>query len=227
MQTAIFTTIAIALIFIGLIRGYRRGFTKLAPTVLALACGAVVGHVVGGEAADWMAGFFPEGDDPVFGPYMCTFLPAASVYVIAYFIVELVTGIIRQILGILGEGILNSLGGAIFCAFNYMTWLSLLLNLIICLDHDSAMLSTLTHDDGNLLSTVICIGPAVIGSESPAELSHDIQVREAKKISYQPPIMDNAEKNIIFVEHLQNDICYNDDSFLHSFSRNPEESISI
>lgn len=178
-----YTVVSIAVLLIGVVRGYRRGFTGLAPSVLALACGAVVANVAGEGAAAAMQGWLPVGEEDTFRPFMASFLPAAAVYCIAYTVVEVITGILRRILGVIGFGILNALSGAIFCSFNYLVWLSMLFNLIICLDHDSTLIRTLSHDDGNIVGVVLVVAPAVVGAESPAELNHAIQVRDARKIS--------------------------------------------
>jgi len=167
----------------GAVKGYRRGFTGLAPSVLAFACGAVVAHICSEAAAPTVFGWLPVRYDSIEAAFVASFLPGAVLYVLTYCIVEFVTDILRRILGVFGFGILNALSGALFGAFNCMVWVSLLLNFWVCINPSTSLLDSLTHDDGNLIGQILLIAPAVVGSESPADFSHELQVRDAKKIS--------------------------------------------
>lgn len=167
----------------GAIRGYRRGFTGLAPSVLAFACGAVVANVCAEAAAPTVFGWLPQRYDATEASFVASFIPGAVLYVITYSIVEFVTGILRRILGVIGFGILNSLAGALFGAFNVTVWVSLLFNFYVCINPQTSLLDSLTHDDGNIIAQVLLVAPAVVGAESPADFSHKIQMREARKIS--------------------------------------------
>lgn len=167
----------------GLIRGYRSGFTGQVASVLGIAFGAVAAQAFGDMAEEWLRGVWPSlADYPASGfLYSLTAytLVFGSVCALFWLIGRLLAGIMK----FFKTDLLNSVGGALFCALKYLFFLSLVYNLIGGVFPHSRIMKYGKADDGNLVEFVMLIAPRVIGCMDCEDLSHIIQLRDAKKIS--------------------------------------------
>ena len=64
-----------------------------------------------------------------------------------------------------------------------MTILSIIYNLLLCINPDSRLMRWQNANDGNIVEEVLALSPALLGGLGAEELSHQVQLREARKIS--------------------------------------------
>ncbi len=184
MSDAIFHIIAIAVLIIAVIRGYRLGLTGLVTSVLGLAFGVVCAHIFLEGATNIAESIIPNSILERSGKYFATNLGAGTVFAIVYSIFYSITAIIRKAISGFGSGILDSILGVAFCIVNYMLMLSIVYNLLVGYNPESILMRHGKNDDGNIIEAVLWIAPACLGSESFSEFAHEEQLREAKKISF-------------------------------------------
>ena len=119
---------------------------------------------------------------------------AALVYVAVYMLFRMMTKVLRSAMQVFYVGMLDKLLGAAFSLTKYMLLLSIIYNLIICVNPSSSLMKYATADDGNVVEGVMLLAPGLLGCHSIEDLSHLLQLREAKKIScninHAPCVMD-------------------------------------
>lgn len=183
MGEAMFHILALAVAAWGVVRGYRRGLTGMVTSVLGMAFGIVCAHIFLDGATEWLTGILPHRRDYVGQHYLATNLAAGGVFFIVYAVFRSVTGIIRDAMTVGEGGLLNSLLGAAFCIYNYLLMLSIVYNVMVGWDPASTLMHDGKADDGNIVSAVMWLAPAALGSETFSEFAHEDQLRQAKKIS--------------------------------------------
>ncbi len=183
MGDALFHIIALCIAALGVLRGYRRGLTGMVTSVLGMAFGIVCSHIFMDGATSVIMDFLPYGARSRGAMYLASNLGGGMVFFIVYMLFKSVTGVIRQAMENVGTGLLDSLIGAVFCLVNYMLMLSIIYNILVGLNPESALMRYGRADDGNISSVVMSLAPIALGSCSFSEFAHEEQLREAKKIS--------------------------------------------
>lgn len=175
--------LVIIVALLAIVRGYRRGLTGQVTSVLGLAFGVVCCHIfipgMTGFFDGWhMIGHFRDG-----GEYLTSNLSGAIIFFGVYFLFRSITGILRKAADQLGTSLLDSIIGAVFCLYNYLLMLSIAFNVAVGWNTESSLMHDGRSDDGNLVNIVLRIGPAALGSVTFGEFSHEMQLRDARKIS--------------------------------------------
>lgn len=183
MTDAMYHIIAIVVAVYAVVRGYRRGLTGMVTSVLGLAFGVVCAHIFCEAITDAVMSAMPGFVAHRAGRYFVSNLAAGGVFFIVYFVIRSVTWVIRMAMSGDSSGLLNSLLGAFFCMANYLLMLSVVYNIMVGWNPDSALMRYGKADDGNIVEAVMWIAPAALGSESFADFAHARQLEEAKKIS--------------------------------------------
>lgn len=111
------------------------------------------------------------------------FVSSAIIYAVIYGVCVTLTSVVRRALEMVGGGILDDLFGALFGIFNGVFGLSIVMNLWLCLHPEGELLRLCGSDDANAPQTVLLLAPAVFGSPDACDLYHEVQLREARKIS--------------------------------------------
>lgn len=200
MGDALFHIIAILVAILAVVRGYRRGLTGMVTSVLGLAFGVICAHIFAKGAASLVSSLMPERVLERSGNYLAENIGAGLVFFIVYHVFNTITRIIRTAMGDLGSGLLNSIIGAFFCLCNYLLMLSIVYNIIVGWNPESALMHYGKADDGNIIEAVMWIAPAALGSESFSEFAHEEQLREAKKISHLAPSPLNKNRSIELIK---------------------------
>lgn len=180
----IFWTIAVcATLLVAGVRGWCRRFTGQICAVTGFCIASLCAHVFCNEVPlAWLSPFVSS--DSVAAPYVTGFLSAAAVYVVVYEICTLFTSVLRRALSRLDAGVVDALFGAVFGMFNGALWLSLLMNVWLCINPEGELLRLCGSDDANAPQVVLLLAPAVLGSPGADDLYHAVQLREARKISH-------------------------------------------
>ncbi len=183
MSEAAYHIIVIVVAVLAVVKGYRSGFTGQVSGILGFAFGTVSAHVFAAEGEEFLRWLFP-GIARVFGAaFIYSVLSAVVIYLIVYYLFKLLTGVLRKAMEVLYVSVLDSIFGSAFCLLKYMLLLSIVYNLILCVNPSSPLMRYANADDGNVVECVMFIAPACLGCGSVDDLHHLMQLREAKRIS--------------------------------------------
>ncbi len=167
----------------GFYKGYRSGFTGQVASILGFAFGAVAAHAFGNSVADSLPEFWPALNEMAAGSFLASLFGYAIVFGIAYGLFALLGTLLRSLMKLFYVDVLNSAAGAIFCAFKYLFFLSLVYNVAGGLFPHSRLMKYAHADDGNLVQIVMLLGPGVMGCLDCDDLHHQIQLQDARTIS--------------------------------------------
>lgn len=170
-------------VFVAGIRGWHRGFTGQVCAVTGFCIASLCTHIFSSEVNMAIIEPLIPSDNPTAVHFATSFLSSAVVYAIVYGVCVSLTGVVRRALSMLESGILDSLFGALFGIFNGVFLLSIAMNLWLCLNPEGPLLKLCGSDDANAPQTVLLLAPAVFGSPDACDLHHEVQLREARKIS--------------------------------------------
>lgn len=183
MSGAIYHIIVMAVAAVAVIKGFRSGFTGQVSGILGFAFGTVCAHVFDTQSEAVVRAVFP-GIEGAFGSaFIYSVISASLVYLAVYLLFKMLTKVLRSAMQVFYVGMLDSLMGSAFCLTKYMLMLSIVYNLVLCVNPESKLLEYANADDGNVVECVLLIAPGLLGCGSCEDLSHLIQLREAKKIS--------------------------------------------
>lgn len=168
---------------LAVVRGYRRGLTGQVTSVLGLAFGVVCAHIFIPAVSPLVAATVGGSHMAAGGEYLATNLAGLLIYGVIYLLFNATTRIIRAAMSNFGNSLLDSVLGALFCMCNYLLMLSMLFNVAVGWTPDGPLMHDARADDGNVVSLVIRIAPPTLGAESFDDFAHEVQLREAKKIS--------------------------------------------
>lgn len=184
MSEAAYHIVVIAVAAVAVIKGFHSGFTGQISGVLGFAFGTVCTHVFSDEAEAVTRWLLPGFEGHVGAGFVYSVISAAMVYVVVYLLFKALTGVLRSAMQVFYVGMLDKLLGAAFCLAKYMLLLSIVYNLIVCVNPSSQLMKYATSDDGNVVECVMLLAPGLLGCHSIEDFSHLLQLREAKKISH-------------------------------------------
>lgn len=183
MHEAAYFILVILTAACGAVGGWRRGMAGLTPAVLAFAFGAVCAHIAApwAEAEVMEAGRFSASDCRT--PFIVGNLARGAVFIAVYAAVALLTSVVGKLLRGIATGVLSSLFGAVFGTFVWAMWTSVALNAIVALGIDPRLEKYGDAADGNAITEVMLLAPAILGCDDIADLWHACRLRDAKLIS--------------------------------------------
>lgn len=187
----LFIVLAVALLSMAI--GFRRGITMQIGSLLGFAFGAVAARVVGPEWAASAELAKSASMAPEFRDFTANLICGIATYIIVYFLFSMLTPVLRSAMSVFQVGVFNRMLGAFFCLVKNLLWLSMALNLLLCLSPKSELLRYESANDGNLIAAVMELTPAILGCNGAHDFAHFHQLKEAKSISHN----FNLELNVI------------------------------
>ena len=184
MSEAAYHIVVLVVAAVAVVKGFHRGFTGQISGVLGFAFGTVCTHVFSDEADAAMRWLLPGIAGHVGAGFIYSVLSAALVYIAVYLIFKALTRVLRSAMQVFYVGMLDKLLGATFSLAKYMLLLSIVYNLIVCVNPSSQLMKYANSDDGNVVECVMLLAPGLLGCYSIEDFSHILQLREAKKISH-------------------------------------------
>lgn len=163
--------------------GFRKGFGRQTPSVIGLAFGIISARLLASGLNDVLYGAFPSVHGHVEQRYLYDNLATGIVFFSIYIIFRTITGFLGKVFRSNETTILDNLSGALYALLKNMLFLSIILNIICGASPESELRRCARSDDGNVVQEVMLLGPALLGGEDIVDLSHRIQLEEAKKIS--------------------------------------------
>lgn len=175
--------IVIAVAAFAVIKGFRTGFTGQISGILGFAFGTVCAHVFEPDAEEFLRHLFPGLRYAAGSAFIYSVLASVIVYAFVYTIFKIFTQVLRSAMQVFYVGMLDSILGAMFSLLKYMLVISIIYNLLLCINPHSPLLKYASADDGNVVESVVLLAPGLLGCGSVHDLAHLLQLREAKKIS--------------------------------------------
>lgn len=155
----------LVLVVLGIIIGWMKGLVSQVSSICGIVLGLIACNLFGSWATDVLKLIIPEAAK----------WPAASVtvsatahivlFVVVFLSVLLAGTLIRSIVTSLHLGIIDKVGGAAFCSFKYLLYLSIVLNLWYIVKPQSDTFAT-THSMNNKpFELVMDMAPFTLGAE--------------------------------------------------------------
>lgn len=183
MQDVIYHIIVFAVSALAAVWGFRRGLARQTPAVIGVAFGIVSARLLAPGLLDVLHGAFPMVHGHVEERYAYDTLSTGIVFGLIYVLFSTITSFLGKVMASDDRTIVDNIAGAVFALFKYLLFLSIAYNLMVAVNPRSALLRSVRSDDGNAVEEVMLLSPALLGGQDVEELSHRIQLEEAKKIS--------------------------------------------
>lgn len=183
MGEAAYHIIALVVTVVALFKGFKSGFTGQISGILGFAFGTVCCHVFGDEAENLLRSIIPGISTMPGNTFIYSVMGVALVYCIVFLVFRMLTGVLRSAMQVFGLGLLDRLFGSVFCMVKYLLMLSIVYNLIVCVNPRSPLMKYANADDGNVVECVMLLAPELLGCYSFSDLSHILQLRDARRIS--------------------------------------------
>lgn len=184
MQSVIYHLIVVIVAAFSTIVGFRRGLGRQTPSVIGLAFGIVCARLLSPGLDGVLYGAFPSVHGKVEERFLYDTLSSGLIFFSIYAIFRTLTGFLGKVLASTSDStILDNLAGSLFGLFKYMLFLSIVYNFLCGASSESELRKCARSDDGNIVEEVMLLSPALLGGEDVMDLSHKIQLEEAKKIS--------------------------------------------
>lgn len=183
MWSGVYYIIVVAAAVWAVVTGFRRGFMRQTGGVLAVAFGIAASRILSPELSPSVDEWLPPQLNGFNRPFVCATLTCGGIYLIVAALVSICSLPLGKLLGMLGMGVLNSIGGAVFRLFRVLLVVSIFYNLISDLSPAGDLTRTSSLHDGNIVEGVIKIAPPLLGFQGAEEVAFRQQMEEAKKIS--------------------------------------------
>ena len=183
MANAVYLILILAVAFISIASGFKKGLTGQLASLLGFGFGAVASRIFTPELVEHFQWTARVGQAPEFNTFSSNLVCAVTIYFCVYWIFYLLTPLFSTVYAIIMVGMFNRLLGAAFSLTKNLLWVSILYNLMLCFISDSRLLRYEKADDGNLIAAVISITPAILGCYGGEDFAHFNQLKEAKSIS--------------------------------------------
>lgn len=184
MHSVVYHLAVIAIAAIGVVRGYRKGFTGMLSTAIGLAFGIVCARLFCDPVQAWLEETFPERAMAFGSEFLFSMAASGGIFCVVTLLMQSLTRLLNVSLSAFSSGVLNSLMGTLLCVVKYLLFMSVAYNLIADWNpRESQLLRYATYHDGNVVEAVMKMAPATLGLPGVEELAHRVQLEEAKKIS--------------------------------------------
>ena len=165
------------------VKGFRDKLTEQVPGCFGIAFGILCSYIFRFPVEDYLATFIRPQDYGADGVFVLSNFSCILIFLVAYTVFYICTYVLKYFFRILDTGILDNITGAVFGMLQGAVFISIALNVWLCLWPESRLLKYAMHDDGDIVHEVMLLAPFMLGSESVDELAHKIQLEKAKTIS--------------------------------------------
>jgi len=179
----IYHIIVIAIMALGILRGFRRKFTGQVPACFGIAFGILCSYLFRFPVEECLYSILPLAPAAPDTYFILSMIGCSLIFFLAYGVFYLCTMLLGMLMKMYETTMLDNIAGAIFGLFRYTLMLSIALNLFLCSFPDCRLLKYAMHDDGDIVHEVMLLSPYLTGSESVDEYAHKVQLEEAKTIS--------------------------------------------
>ncbi len=157
-----FSLFIIIVVVVSAAFGWYKGFLRQAAQVIGLLLGIAACRIFGSQLATALCGEEPSGTDTVLYYVMAYVV----LFIVVYVLVWICSRAIKGVLNTLKVGVLNRIGGAIFCVCKWMLLVSLFLNIWVAVDPDTSL------RDSKAYSYTLDFGPWLLGTKTASQVGH-------------------------------------------------------
>ena len=155
--------IIILIVFAGsVLIGFRSGLLKQVGSLGGLVAGIVLCRLGSAWLSAVIAGHEANGD-PSAPTYTDIVLAHLILFIAGFCCVKTVDHFCRQLTHALSLGIVDRLGGVVFCLFEWMLVLSLILNLWLIVKPQTSIAAMSTLANGHAAPAIVALAPKVLG----------------------------------------------------------------
>lgn len=155
--------IIILIVFAGsVLIGFRSGLLKQVGSLGGLVAGIVLCRIGSAWLSAVIAGHEANGD-PSAPTYTDIVLAHLILFIAGFCCVKTVAHFCRQLTHALSLGIVDRLGGVLFCLFEWMLILSLILNLWLIIKPQTSIAAMSTLANGHAAPAIVSLAPKVLG----------------------------------------------------------------
>ena len=180
-----YSLIVLVIVAAGAVWGFRKGLACQTPGVLGVAFGIITTRIMQQPVAEAISEAIPSAHGSVGEVFIYQAVANALIFTVVYLIFATITGFLSRVLSSRDRSILDNIAGGVFALFKYLLFMSVAYNFLaaVNLNPDSPLVRCARSDDGNVVEETMLLAPALLGGEDVEDLSHKIQLEEAKKIS--------------------------------------------
>lgn len=155
----------ILLVVLGIIIGWMKGFVSQISSICGIVLGLVACNLFGGWATDVLKLLIPESCNWPAADVTVSATAHIVLFVVVFLSVLLAGTLIKSIVNSLHLGVIDKVGGAAFCSFKYLLYLSILLNLWYLISPHSDTFTTPHAMNNKPFEVVIDMAPFTLGAE--------------------------------------------------------------
>ena len=183
MLQTLYPALILIVALISIFSGFRKGITSQIASLLGVAFGVVAARIFTPEMVHYFKWTARWGQAPEFNDFTSNLVCAVMIYLVVFFLFNLLSGIFKVTMSVFEIGIINRLLGAFFSLLKNLLWLSICFNLFLCFSIESGLLRYEKANDGNLVGAVMDITAVFLGCYGAQDFAHFHQLKEAKSIS--------------------------------------------
>lgn len=183
MKIAAYLILILIVGFLAIFSGFRRGITGQITSLLGFGFGAVTARILTPEFSGSFLWAAERAQAPEFRDFTANLVCGVVIYAGVYLIFSCFSGIVRNAMSVFQKGMINRLAGAFFSLVKNLLWVSIFYNLMLCFSARSGLLQFEKSNDGNPVSAVMWLTPAILGCYGAEDFAHFNQLKEAKSIS--------------------------------------------
>lgn len=158
----------IIVIAIAAVYGVRKGMISQLGSIVGIVAGIVVCRLFGETFAEVLdLNLTDATSSPETSAYLNSAIANLILFVAAYFVAKLCSGIIAEVAKSLYLGIFDKIGGIVFAIFEWLLGLSLLLNLCQAFFPNVHIVSS---SSGIADEQIMNLAPTILGSETAQEM---------------------------------------------------------
>ena len=202
-----YSILIIIVALLSIAKGYRMGISQQIASLLGFGFGAVASRVL-------LSRFLPDfswttqySQAPEFDEFTLNLTCAVVIYAAVFTLFSFTSPILQRAMAVVEVGIINRLLGAFFSLLKNILWVSIALNLLLCISTKSGLLYYEKSNDGNLVGSVMQLTPAILGCPGAEDFALINQLKEAKYISRNVPGKLKDDKNVIKYKPAFPDFC--------------------
>lgn len=149
--------IIILIVFVGSVAlGFYYGLLKQVGSLGGLIAGIVLCRL----GSDWLTAAIAGASAPTYTDIVLAHL---ILFLIGFCCVKAIAHFCRQLTHALSLGIVDRLGGVVFCLFEWMLVLSLVLNLWLLIKPQTSIAALSTLANGHAAPAIVALAPKVLG----------------------------------------------------------------
>lgn len=183
MSAWLLSLIAISLIAVAIVHGFRKGFRSQLPQLFGLLIGDVCAHIFRAPLQSEIMVAYPVALNRPETEFIYSTIACGIIFLVSFLIFTSCLAVFARVFRRRESSVVDAMAGALVALLIYTTFMSLAFNFLICIKPRSELSASMTHSDANILSEVLLVAPAMMGSQSPEELAHRLQLYDASRIS--------------------------------------------